>query len=206
MRSSAQPLPAPASAAAAARSTSRRPEVRGFAVRGVLPYPADVGLERLHELVDAHLELSRILEEHEVQAPQRLGHRAIVDAPTDDRREPLIQRSRIRDFLSANLRADRLGTEREDDGIGLADQAFDALPPILEGVDFGAIDQRLEAAGLKRGLELIHESQILARIRDEDFGLGLDSNVRPSRYGGHGMCPLFARGTVIVNELFGPLK
>ncbi len=133
--------------------------------------------ERLGELVRARLELSRIVEEHEVQAPQRLRHGAIVDTPADDRRKPLIQRIRIRDFIGANLRGDRVGTEREDDGVGLADQALDALPPILEGVDFGAIDQRLEAAGLKRRFEPIDESQILARIRDEDFGLRLGLHI-----------------------------
>ena len=46
----------------------------------------------------------------------------------------------MRDLLGANLGRDGVGRQHEHHGVGAADQRLDALPPILEGIDFGAID------------------------------------------------------------------
>jgi hypothetical protein len=66
---------------------------------------------------------------------------------------------------------------------------LDALPPILEGINFAAIDQRLEATRFERRFEPIREGHVLARIRDEDSGLRL-SVVRVLAIRDHGSVPI----------------
>ena len=143
----------------------------GFAEFGVLPDPADVGSQCLGEPVGAGLEYGRVIKENEVQPPQRLGHHAVFDAPADNRREALVEGGRVRNLLERNIGGDRVGREHEDDSVGVPDQRFDALPPILEGINFAVVDQRLKAARLKRRLKPIGESHVLARVGDEDSGL-----------------------------------
>jgi hypothetical protein len=58
--------------------------------------------------------------------------------------------------------------------VGLADYVLDALPPVLECVDFRAVDQRLKPARLQRVFEPIRKGHIFARIGDEDSGFELD--------------------------------
>ena len=77
----------------------------------------------------------------------------------------------MRDLLQRHVGGDRIGREHEHDSVGAPDQRFDALPPILEGINLGAVDQRLEAARLKRRFKPIREGHVLARIGDEDSGL-----------------------------------
>ena len=122
--------------------------------------------------------LRRIIEENEIQPPQRLGHRAVFHTPADDRREALVERGGVRDFLERHVRSDGVRREHKHDRVGFADQRLNALPPILEGINLGAVDQRLEAARLKSRFEPIREGHVLARIRDENSGFRL--NVRPS--------------------------
>ena len=52
----------------------------------------------------------------------------------------------MRNLLECNIRGDRVGREHEHDCVGAADQCFDAFPPILEGVNLSAVDQRLEVS------------------------------------------------------------
>ena len=56
-------------------------------------------------------------------------------------------------------------------------------PPILEGIDFAAVDQRFEAARFERSLKPISEGHVLARVGDENSGLrpGLVRRIRPSQ-------------------------
>jgi hypothetical protein len=56
------------------------------------------------------------------------------------------------------------------DLVSAQDQRFDPPPPILEGINLGAINQRLEAARLERRFDPIREGHILARIGDENPG------------------------------------
>jgi hypothetical protein len=145
----------------------------GFAVLGMLPDPFDIGPERIAELLDAVREQSCIVEEDEVEACECFRHERVIHAPDDDRREALVERRRKRDLLGADLGGHRVGTEQENDGVSLGNQSLDALPPILEGVDLGAVDQRLEPALIQSGLQPIRESHVLARIGDKDLGFGL---------------------------------
>ena len=87
-------------------------------ILGVLPDPADVGLQRLGKLIGARLEARRIVEENEVEPPQRLRHRAVFHAPADDRREALVERGRVRDLLQRHVGGDRVGREHEHDRVG----------------------------------------------------------------------------------------
>ena len=50
----------------------------------------------------AFREPRRIVEEDEVEPRQSLGHRLVVDPAEDDRREALVERSGVRDFLLAD--------------------------------------------------------------------------------------------------------
>jgi hypothetical protein len=76
----------------------------------------------------------------------------------------------VRDFLERHVGGDGIGREHKHDRVGFADQRLNALPPILEGINLGAVDQRLEAARLEGTFEPIGEGNVLARIGDEDSG------------------------------------
>ena len=136
--------------------------MRGFAELGVLPDPADVGLQRLRKLIGARIKAMWVIEENEVQPSQRLGHHAVFDAPADNRCKTLVQRGRVRNLLESDIRGDRVGREDENDSVGPPDQRLDALPPILKGINFAVVDQRLEAARLERSFKPISEGHVLA--------------------------------------------
>ena len=151
----------------AARTTGRRPVVRAFAVLGVLSDPVDVGAQRFCEPFGALFEFGRIVKEDKIQPPQGLGRGAVIDVPTHDRCEPLVQGGCVLDFLERLAGCDGIRREYEHDRIGLRDKRLQPLPPILEGVDLGAVDQRLESARLERLVEIVHEGHVSARIRTE---------------------------------------
>ena len=95
----------------------------------------------------------------------------------------------MRDLLQRHIGSHRIGRYHEYDGVGAADERLDTLPPILKGVDFGAIDKWFKAAGFQRGFEPIGKSHVLARIGNEDFGplnLGGRAGIR-----GHRRVPWF---------------
>jgi Aldehyde oxidase and xanthine dehydrogenase, a/b hammerhead domain len=64
-------------------------------------------------------------------------------------------------------------------------QRLDALPPLLESVDFRAINERLKAAYLQRSLKPVREREVLARVRDKDFGFRFFIAFRDSNMGCH---------------------
>ena len=90
-----------------------QPAAREFAELGVLPDPADVGLQRLGKLIGACLEAVRLIEENEIQPTQRLGGRTVVNAPAYDRRNALVERDRMPDLLERHLRCHRVGRQQE---------------------------------------------------------------------------------------------
>jgi hypothetical protein len=137
-----------------------QPAAREFAELGVLPDPADVGLQRLGKLIGACLEAVRLIEENEIQPTQRLGGRTVVNAPAYDRRNALVERDRMPDLLERHLRCHRVGRQQENDSIGARNQRLDARPPILEGVNLAAIDQWLEAAHLESRFKLVREDHV----------------------------------------------
>ena len=69
------------------RPVRQGPTSRLLAKVGVLPDPADVGVERFGELVRALLEARVVIEEDEVELRERLRHRFVVDTTAHDRRE-----------------------------------------------------------------------------------------------------------------------
>ena len=73
------------------RTTCRRPVVRAFTVLGVVSDPVNISAQRFCEPFGALLEFGRIVKEDKIQPPQGLGRSAVIDAPTDDRCEPLVQ-------------------------------------------------------------------------------------------------------------------
>ena len=113
---------------------------RELAILGVFPDPADVGPQRLTELISALLELRWIVEEDEVQPPQRLGYRCVLDAQADDRRQTLVKRGRVLDFAQRLPRGDGIGREHEHDRVGLLD-------PDVFRARFEPKDERLKLAG-----------------------------------------------------------
>jgi hypothetical protein len=137
----------------------------------VLPDPADVGLQRLGKLIGTRLELGRIIEEYEIQPPQRLGRRAVCCASAHDRRETLVQRSGVLNFLQCFMGSNGIRRQHEHNRVSAGNQRFQALPPILEGINLCAVDQRLETALLERRFEAVGEGHVPARIGDKDSGL-----------------------------------
>jgi hypothetical protein len=65
----------------------------------MLSDPANVGLECLGKPIGARLKARGVIKKDEVKPPQCLGYRAICDTLADDRREPLVERGRVRDFF-----------------------------------------------------------------------------------------------------------
>ncbi len=125
---------------ARSRSSIRRPAVRDFAKLRVLPDPVDVGRKRFDKAVRAHLELRIVVKEDEVEACERFGNRLVVHASPDDRREAFVERSRERDLLLAHFRRNCVRAQYHHDRVCLHDQCLNALPPVLECVNFAAID------------------------------------------------------------------
>jgi hypothetical protein len=128
----------------------------------VLPDPINVGLQCLGEPLGARTKVCGVIKKDEVKPPQRLGDRIVGYALANDWREPLIERGCVFDFFKRYVGDDGIRREHEHDGVGFADQRHDAFPPILEGIDHGAIDPRLEAARLKCLFELIREGDVFA--------------------------------------------
>jgi hypothetical protein len=155
------------------RTAGFGPAPRAIAVFGVLPDPADIGLQRIDQPVQAVLELRLVVEKNEIEARQRFRHQFGIDGAADDRREALVQRRGVGDFALADLRSDRIRAEREHDRIGLRDQRLQASPPVLEGVDLLAVDHHRKAARDQRRFEAIDEGHVAARIGDEYPGLRL---------------------------------
>ncbi len=154
----------------------------------MLPDPADVGLQRLGKLIGARLEAGRVIEENEVQPPQRLRYGTNFDAPADDRRKTLIERGRVRNFLQRYIGGHCIRRDHEHDRVGAGNQRLDAPPPILEGTNLSAIDKRLKAARFQSQFEPIHELQVLSRIGNEDARLRL-SHVRGFGFRNHRRVP-----------------
>jgi hypothetical protein len=74
-----------------AGTSARRPLPGGFAIVGVLPDPANVGLQGCGKPVDARIELRWIIEENEIQLSQWLGRCAVLNPPAHDRRKAFVQ-------------------------------------------------------------------------------------------------------------------
>src|SRR5262249_19114210 len=72
-------------------------------------------------------------------------------------------------------------------------QRLDAGPPFLEGVDSGAIDERLEAARFQRRLETVDKRHVLAGIRDENLRRRWFSALLAGSIMGHGISPSVRR-------------
>jgi hypothetical protein len=84
-------------------------------------------------------------------------------------RSACAERPRTRLF-ERDLGGDRIGAEHEHHGIGLHDQRFDTRPPVLEGVDILAVDQRHKIARGERRFQTVREGHVLAGIGDEHIG------------------------------------
>ncbi len=143
----------------------------------MLPDPADIGGERLGEAVRTLLEVRRVVEEDEVELGERLRHCLVVDATADDRGEALIQGGGESDLLERHLGSNRIRAQHEHDRVRAHDQGLDARPPVLEGVDLAAVDERLETSRLERGLQPVCEGEVLTGIGDEDLGFGFPAGL-----------------------------
>src|SRR5262249_32734629 len=86
-------------------------------------------------------------------------------------------------------RVGEIGRYNDDNCIGLLNENFDAFPPILEGVDFGSIDEYAEVRALYALEQSIDESAVPSRIGDEGrYGLGdaISSHETPRPHFEHG--------------------
>ena len=75
--------------------------------------------------------------------------------------------------FSASSGGDGIRRQHEHDRVSAGDQRLQALPPILEGINLGTINQRLETTLLERRFKAVRKGHVLARIGDEDSGLRL---------------------------------
>jgi hypothetical protein len=152
----------------------------------VFPDPGDVGIERLGKEIRARLEPGVVLKEYEVEFGERIRQRFAVHAAANDRRKALVERGGERHFFQRYLGGSRIRTQHKHNGLGARDQRLDADPPLLKGVDFGAIDERLETAHLQRRLEAVDKRHVLAGVRDENLRPRWFSALPPSSVTCHG--------------------
>ena len=61
--------------------------------------------------------------------------------------------------------------------------------------DFGFVDQRLKAAFFQGGVKALGEGDVLARIRNKDFGFGLVLSLPPRGIGCHNHSPILDQRT-----------
>ena len=69
----------------------------------MLPDPIDVGLQSIGKAIGARFEPLGLVEENEIEPPQRLGHGVIFHPPAHDWREAFIQRGGVCNFLQGHL-------------------------------------------------------------------------------------------------------
>ena len=74
---------------------------------GVLARVLEVGLERVHEPLDAVVEARVVVERDPVAFPHPLGHLLVGDAAVQQRHDALAQLERVLDLLLAEARARR---------------------------------------------------------------------------------------------------
>ena len=83
-------------------------------------------------------------------------------------KDKILDRPRAKEFAAweapqpsiQEVRSKLGGPSVSDDELlmrGLRDQCFDAFPPVLERINFAAVDQRVEAARLQRGVDAVGE-------------------------------------------------
>jgi hypothetical protein len=109
--------------------------------------------------------LRRVIEEDEIQPCQLLRDGLVLYGAKYDWRETLVERGGKRNLFQGNgVRLYRIGTEHEHDSVRTGNQVLYALPPLLEGIDVGAVNQRLEAACPERCVEAISEGYVFAGV------------------------------------------
>ena len=72
-------------------------------------YPRNISLQCFDQLFRACVKLLRIIEEKEIQSPQRLRHRGIVHTTGHNRRESFIQRAACATSFNATSEATESG-------------------------------------------------------------------------------------------------
>ena len=145
-----------------------------FAELGMLPDPADIGLQCFGKSIGACFKRVRIVEKDEVKPPQRLRYRGVSTRRQTIGANRLFSEAAYATSFSATSEATASGESTKTTVSARRNQRLDAFPPILEGINLGTIDQRLKAPRFKRRFQPIREGHVLARIGDEDFGFGLD--------------------------------
>src|SRR5450756_2879130 len=151
-----------------ARPPGLRPSSGLLTELRVLADPDDIRIERLRKPIGAGVEAGFVFKEDEIQASQRRRYRLVFGASMDNRRQPLVQRLRKRNLSLTNIRSDGVRAQHEYDGVGLGDQGFDTLPPVLQRVDFGAVDRGNEATLPHGRFDPIGKRRVFSRIRNED--------------------------------------
>jgi hypothetical protein len=171
------------------RPLGHSPSPRLFTELGMLPDPTDIGVERFSELVRALLEPRRIIEEDEIRLRQCVRYRFGLHWAAHDWRKALVEGGCECDLSQRHIRCDGIGAEDEYDRIRTDQQPLDALPPLLEGIDISAVDQRLEAARRQRRIQSVGERHVTARIGDEDPCLWRPIHLLCRSVVGHCACP-----------------
>ena len=89
---------------------------------GVLARVLEVGLERVHEPLDAVVEARVVVERDPVAFPHRLGHLLVGDAAVQQRHEALAQLERVLDLLLAEARRDGVRADDEHESVAALDR------------------------------------------------------------------------------------
>ena len=124
----------------------------------MLPDPDNVCAEGLRELICLVLELGRIVEEDEIELREWRGDLLVLDAPIYDGCKTLVQRGGKCNLSLRHLRCDRIRAENEYHRIRASNQRLDAYPPVFKGINFGTVDERLEATRLERRLKTVRKA------------------------------------------------
>src|SRR5262249_34672805 len=99
----------------------------------------------------------------------------------DHRKDTLVESCRLLHLPCADFGARRTRRDHEYNCVRIADQVAEASFPVLAAGNVVTVDEALEAASIKRRVELVREDQVVAAVGDEDAKLTPVGQVGPAR-------------------------
>ena len=135
---------------------------------GVLARVLEVGLERVHEPLDAVVEARALVERDPVALPHPLGHLLVGDPAAQQRHDALAQLERVLDLLLAEARGDRVRADDEHEPVAALDRGPQRGREDLGVANALDVDPDVLPPLAQRAGEALHELGITARVGEED--------------------------------------
>ena len=134
--------------------------------------PFEVGVERLHEPIDARVEVA-VADRDPVADANPLGDLLVGNAAKRERDDALVQLDRMVDLLLAERRGDRVGADHEDESVAPLDRPAQRRREHLRVADSLDVDPDVLAALPQALDEPVDQLGVAARVGDEDVSQGV---------------------------------